>query len=202
MSVDRYPALHPVRVVPLVGVLLGTLAAIPAASAESGLIVRGGFESGGDTLFEGRLTDGDSASIEAGGGALLEVGVRHGIIGPKWETDLTVGVKADTENASNGDVSFTRVTLNAMQYYRFAEKIRFGAGVTYHLSPTLEVDVPGLRDEAEGESVVGYMLAADYVVTPSVELGIRATQLDYEFENGATVTVDGSGVGGYLTYRF
>ena len=73
-----------------------------------------------------------------------------------------------------------------MQYYLVNERFRAGAGLTYHLGPELDVDVPTgfggrLTGTEEADDALGFMVAVDYVVNARVEVGARATQIDYEF---------------------
>ena len=175
------------------------------ALAGDGFLVRLAFESGGDRLGRVEFEGGDSESIKAGGEVHVEAGLRRGFAGPAWETDLSVGYKSDSANASNGDFAFTRVTLNAMQYYLVNDRVRVGAGLTYHLGPELDVDVPSgvgrVTRSDEADDALGFMVGVDYVVTNRVELGARATRIDYEFADVGR-KLSGESVGAYLTYRF
>ena len=198
--------------VPTLALLM--LASAPAAAQqhERNWLFRVAFESGGDELFEGRLDNGDDVDISAGGLVAVELGLRRqwlASLRPEWESELSVGYKADSVEARNGNLGFRRFTLNALQHYRVSERVRLGAGVTYHLGVEFEADaadVPGIGEfTREGEGALGALLAADYAFNDRVDLGLRATLIDYDFEadeSGGAATVDGDSVGLYLTLRF
>ena len=188
---------------------LAALALAPGARAADGWLVRVAFESGGDELgtarFEGGLRDDEEEDIEAGGQLHLELGLRRGFLGPAFESDFTVGYKSHTASARNGSVGITRITLNALQYYLLTERVRLGGGLTYHLSPSFEVDIDGQSgSESDFDDALGYTVAADYRGGEAWELGLRATRIEYELSDGQTLsgTVDAASVGGYFTYRF
>lgn len=186
----------------LAAILLG--GATPAL-AEDGILLRLAFEAGGDKLGQANFENGDSEAIKAGGEAHIELGLRRGLFGPGWESDLSVGYKVDTATARNGDITFSRITVNAMQYYLATDAIRAGAGLTYHLNPTFEIDVDDdvgglVSGETDADDALGFMAAIEYVANVRVEIGLRATLIDYEFDNGEDA--DGNSFGAYLTYRF
>ena len=182
------------------------LAAAPlAARADTALLARLAFETGGDDLEGLRFEDGSTATIAAGGTTRLELGVRTDLLGPAFDTELGVGYKFDQISASNAELTFSRITVDALQYLRIGERFRVGGGITYHLNPTLDVDAPdgagGRVDlKAEADDALGYALAADYLLGESLELGLRGTIIEYEFESGAARS--GDNVGLYATYRF
>jgi len=173
-----------------------------AVNAQDPWLVRGAFEAGGDELISLTFEDGEREEIEAGGRIHLEVGKQLGLFAgsPALRTELSVGYKYDSVNATNGDLAFNRFTLNAVQYYQYNDKFRLGVGVTYHLSPTLEVDIFGIDDEVEGDDSLGFMLAIDYAFSERVNVGVRATQIDYEGDEFSEIS--GNSVGIYSSYYF
>jgi len=192
------PALPAVLLVPL-------LATAPAADAASGIIARIGVDAGGEELQAVQFTDGERDGIEAGAGVHLVVGGRLAVGDSGLESDLTVGYKFDSVDADNGEIAFSRVTLDALQFLRLGGRFRVGGGLTYELSPTVDVEGPNgfggrIDDSTEADGAFGYVVAADYLVGRSVELGLRATFIEYDFERASSI--DGDSVGGYLTYRF
>lgn len=184
----------------VVAVSLGS----PAVSAvEPGpWILRLAAESGGDTMFEVEFDNGDRDKIKAGGLLHIEAGKQFNLFAdkPAMQTEFTVGYKTDSVNASNGDLKFSRITLNAMQYYRYSEKVRFGLGATYHMNPTIDIDILGIDGKVELDDVLGFMLAADYAYSEQVNFGARATMIDYEVPNSRDVS--GNSVGAYVSFRF
>ena len=144
---------------------LGGLCALAASAGvrcEDGWIARLGVESGGDTLVTARLESGDDVELKGGGAVHLELGARRGVFGrpTRWESELTLGYKAVSDTRDNGEMSFTRLTLNAQQHYRLAERVRVGAGLTYHVRGELDIDAPGLRDAIEADDDFHHAIAS------------------------------------------
>ena len=191
-------------------VAVALLAGGTAARAEEGWLVRAAFESGGDEIgtarFVGGVRDGEDERIEAGGQLHVELGLRRGLVRPDWDTELSVGYKVHTATADNGDIGITRVTLNALQLVPLGEKVRLGGGITYHLSPTFEVDIDGQPGrELEYDSALGFQLVADYRIADAWEIGARVVRLEYERGAGNAAdgaTVDAGSAGAYVTFRF
>ena len=165
-------------------------------------MLRFAVESGGDTLIGVRFENGDEEKIKGGGLLHFEGGKRFNLFAdkPELETEFTVGYKMDSVNADNGDLKFTRFTLNAMQYYRYNEKVRFGLGATFHMNPTLEVDILGVDGEVELDDTLGFMLGADYAYSEQVNFGARATMIDYEVDNSEDAS--GNSFGAYISVYF
>jgi len=179
------------------------------ASAE--YIARLAIESGGDELIEVSTASGDR-ELKAGGLAHIEFGFIGRLISTNlaWETEATLGYKSDAETFQNGEMRFGRFSLNLVQFYRFTETIRLGAGATYHLGTKLSVDLDGLGfnnsalvvDE-DAENALGFVVAIDYTLSRYISLGIRATQIDYEFENPILDdSIGGNSAGVYASINF
>ncbi|MFK8082297.1 MAG: outer membrane beta-barrel protein [Granulosicoccus sp.] len=173
-----------------------------AVNAQGSWLVRGGFETGGDTIFDVEFTNGDTEELEAGGLFHIEIGRQLSLLAqrPDSLTELSIGYKADSVSATNGDLAFNRITLNAVQFINYSDKVRFGLGVTYHMSPTVEVDFFGINDEFETDDALGFMLLADYALSERSNIGARATQIDYETDESDDIS--GNSFGLYFTYYF
>jgi len=95
-----------------------------------------GIDFGGETLGTVTFTDGSTQSIKSnqgfylGGGALIRVTDSKDI-----EVEVSLSYKEDSINASNGNVKFTRMPVDALVFYRFPQQFRVGGGLTYHLNP-------------------------------------------------------------------
>src|SRR5262245_35059618 len=113
-------------------------AAVPLAAhaVEVHPVIVLGADFGGDKIVTVRFTNGESESIKAGDGFYLGAGVSLRNDDNTIEFLGTVNYKYTSVTASNGDVTWTRVPIDTLVFYRW-EKFRAGAGLTYHMSPKI-----------------------------------------------------------------
>jgi len=186
-------------------VALAFAAIAPAAHAQSagfhpvlGALVTGG----GDTLIEVNYTNGDSHKVSAGGLLQLFGGMEYRSAGSPLTTSLTVGYHVDGVNASNGDLSFTRVPLELTFFWNASERFRIGAGLRKALSPEFrssgDVDV----GDFNATSSVGGLIQADWFFTPGFSLLVRGVTEKYKSSKLKDGEADGSHVGIGVSYRF
>ncbi len=146
------------------------------------LVCQLGISSGGEKLATATFDNGEDESIRAGGLFSASVGV---IVNPfstmnkKLETQLSVGYKQDSTSAENGDITFSRVPLEVIQFYRF-DNFRIGAGLTYHINPTLDGDGFAGDLHAKFDDALGFVVEADYFFGYRGFVGIKTTIIDYE----------------------
>lgn len=165
-------------------------------SALADLYLEFGFESGGDDLI-GTNTGED---ISAGGGVKFAVGVQN----PTNEAAtasirLSVGYLFDSIDASNGDADFETLTFDAL-YMINSGTHSFGIGGTLHLSPEYSDDVDGFRSEKiEFDDAYGILLQYGYNITPSIELGVKVSVLEYQ---AGPITMDANSFGVYISNGF
>jgi hypothetical protein len=166
----------------------------PQHGARGGFLVQTDIEFGGDTVATVSFEDGDTQDVDAGQGISLGFG---GYVRPSdripLEIAAVVGYKFVTTAASNADINFSRTVLKLDATYWFDESWFVTAGLTQHLSPTLDGDdfFEDIRfDDATGFSAeVGWRWIA-----------LRYTQIEYSlpgFED-----TDASSVGLSFTWRF
>ncbi len=174
------------------------LVASQAASAAS-LAFQLGFDAGGDTLATAFYTDGDDADIKAGQLFHLAAGVVQPV-SEQMEFQGTLGWKFDSAAADNGDISFDRFPLEGLLFFR-NDRFRLGGGAALHLNPTLEGSgaASGLGT-IEFDDALGFVAQIDMFIAPQVNIGLRATFIEYETTVGS-VTVDGNSVGLVFTGR-
>ncbi len=178
--------------------IVATLMAAASPSQAGSFAGRVGIDGGGDTLLSLQFTNGDSSSIKAGGGVFFEIG--YGTItplqdNPKLQTEVSFGYKVDSEDATNGEVEFRRLSVNLNQMMKL-EKFRLGGGITYHFDNKLKTSGGFFTGgSVEFDESLGFNLLAEYLVSDKAVLGLRATFIDYEV-SGATL--DANSVGLYL----
>lgn len=160
-----------------------------------------GFDFGGDTLATVTFTDGSTQSIKANQGYYFGVGASI-ILGDSRDLEVegAVSYKEDVITATNGEVTFSRVPLDALVFYRFPQHIRVGGGLTYHLNP--KVSGSGLASNLNlgFDDALGWVLQAEYLLppysprTPKMTVGARYTVIDYKTSTGATAKSNGVGI--------
>ena len=183
------------------------IALMCSSSVFAGGLARMALESGGETVVGITTTEGDSEKLKAGGFVHLELGYLGRLLGsdPSWETEGTAGYKSDKVKFKNGDMSFTRFTLNLMQYYRLGSILRVGAGLTYHLKGNAKADIPqiSVSGDADFDNSLGFMVAADYTISELLNVGVRFTWIDYELsDNSIAEPFEGNSAGGYVSFNF
>lgn len=154
-----------------------------------------GYDFGGDTLANVRFTNGDTDSVKANEGFFLGAGVSIVNEAKNIETELSLAYKFGGSTASNGDITFKTMPLEALVFYRW-EKIRAGGGLTYHLSPELEVSGAGsgFAANTKYDDALGFVFQVDYRVTEKINVGVRYTAIDYDQQN-STRSFGGNSVG-------
>lgn len=180
-------------------VSLGVFAVAAVANAgDVRPILRANLDAGGDTLFTGVYTNGDTASVKAGSGVTLGGGAVYRPVDGNFILEATIGYKIDLAAGSNGDAKFTRFPVDALAYFRF-DQHRFGGGITYHLSPTFSCDIPGnCSSNVTFSNALGYVVQYGYEIESRggwiIDFGVRYTSISYR-PQGGWGSVDGSSVG-------
>ncbi|MBI3560363.1 MAG: hypothetical protein HY080_01405 [Gammaproteobacteria bacterium] len=170
---------------------------VPAA-----VVLEGGLHTGGDELASAVYTDGSTSSIKAG--ALLSFAVGPSFdLSPNLEGRVTLGVKVDEINASNGNVTFIRYPIDVLLMSKLGEW-RIGGGITYHLSPKLDGGGVASNISADFENALGLLasIERDFGV---FYFGGRITLIDYKTIPSMTVsnaTINGNSVGIVAGIRF
>ena len=180
---------------------IGMTAPLTAVASELKAVVKTGYDFSGDPIFSTRFTNGETDRIRANEGLILGGGIIFINDAKTIETELTLSWKFQDLNASNGGARWRRYPLEIL-IFRRRTSIRFGGGFTYHLNPRLEGD--GILSnvvDLEFKDALGVVVAADYLLTERVSVGIRYTWLEYEQQaSGIEHQSNGGGVG--LAIRF
>lgn len=179
--------------------MLSLLHTAPLQAAQ--LFIQGGLHFGGDTLATATFVGGGSESVEAGGLISGSAGLITRM-GEAMELRTSLGIKMDGVFAENGDVSFFRWPVEMMAFYA-GETLRFGAGLSYHLSPELEVDDPSLPPATvEFDDALGFVAQLEYRLGERAHIGLKATMIDYEISGSSGPDTDGNSLGIIIGTRF
>lgn len=167
-----------------------------------------GLTFGGEELGGLYYEDGDSAEISAGGLMAIGAALRSQHT-EQFLSKFTANYHFDNVSATNADVSFSRITLEALAGLRANETVTFYGGLTYHLSPTYteKMDYHG-SNKVEFDSSLGFVIEAAFNISENSEVSARYVLVDYEFSSlngydvGGSGSVDGNHFGIYYTGYF
>ncbi len=173
---------------------------------ETDFLVLAGLTYGGDDLYQVEYEDGSDTELKAGG--LISVGAGLITHFNQYSIQTTLAYHFDSADADNGDVSFSRWSLELLPFYNIDDKHRVGLGLTYHMSPELESDFDFDKSTIEFDSAVGIVAEYGYSWDQST-VGVRFVSIDYDISelNGmdvgwADVSVSGNHLGVYYYYNF
>ena len=165
----------------------------PAVSQAADLrpVFVAGYDTGGDKIATVTFTNGDTQSIRANEGLYIGGGLSVLNDDKNLEFVGTLNYKYAAVHADNGDITWTRVPIDALLFYR-VEKFRVGGGLTFQLSPRLKGSGLASNINVNVDNAVGLLLQADYLLG-KVNIGLRGTLVDFK-ANGSTAKGNGVGV--------
>lgn len=147
------------------GTVLNPGAAPAAQPAEPPVQLVGqlGLDFGFEKLLEVQMSDGSTRSITANQGVNGSVGAAFlKLAGGRLATQATLGVEYSGISASNGSARWLAFPFEVMEV-AYVDPVRFGAGVSYLLAPS--VSGSGVLDgfDAKFKSSLGLLFQADWV---------------------------------------
>src|SRR6266446_5632318 len=148
-------------------------AAAPTAShaLDVNLMLKAGFDFGGDTLTTANVS-GSTKTINANDGLFFGGGASIVPDMKELEIEVSLSYKFSGITAQNGNVDWSVLPLDALVFYRLP-KFRFGGGLTYHLSPQLKGSGVASDLNAKYKDAAGLVLQADYRFTEKFAAGLR-----------------------------
>lgn len=173
-------------------------------SPETEWVVGLGIDLGGEVLGTVVYTDGTSAPVKANNGVFVNVGaiLANGKNSP-FSTQMTVGYKYGGPKGLGGDVTWSAIPLEVIEYYR-ASSLRMGLGLAYHLRPQLSVNLPASSSTDKYNNAIGFIAQIGWA--PAKEhysVDLRYTSIKFQSSDVPDApTVDGSVAGLYTSYRF
>src|SRR6185503_19534124 len=104
----------------LPGLVLALAAAVPLGSqaADVAPVFKLGLDFGGDKVATAVFTSGKTESLKANELFYLGGGVSIISDSREIETEVTISYKFDSINASNGEIKFDRLPIEALVFYR------------------------------------------------------------------------------------
>jgi hypothetical protein len=180
---------------------LTLLLAGTAQARDSNLLFQFGLDMGGDELAKVTYTNGDTETIDAGGLFQLALGTTFQTAPeshPNLETQLSLGLKLDLTTAENGDLTWSRIPVEVLEFYT-TPQWRFGGGLTYHMNPSLDGSGEAANINVDFDNALGAILEVDYITAGKTYVGGRVTLIDYTV--GST-KLSGNSVGVTVGVRF
>ena len=165
-------------------------------------VIQVGFNSGGDELVT--ITHdyyNEAYTIDAGDGINLEMGMAIENHITNFETQFLIGYKFDSD--SNGDTTWSMIPISALAFIN-AQGWKFGGGLTYHISPSLEGSVTSngslLRDDFD--DALGGIIQIQYEMANTFAIGLRGTFIEYQLSSDPSQTASGNSIGLVATVKF
>ncbi len=176
--------------------LLGFLASSYASANQLDGVIGIGVGFGGDEMMKGVYTTGESDKIKGNEGISLFGGADYTLAGDVT-VRATVGYKTDSINATNGEITFSRVPLELTGFKNLGRH-RLGGGLAYHTSVNFECKVDSVcSEEIEFDNATGLTAQYEYVL-PELRVGrftagIKYNMIEYKAQSTGE-TFDGSGI--------
>ena len=200
-------------------ILLGMATVVAAESnePENGLrmnwFVGFGLTHGGDELAEVEVFYDDDShhdeDLRAGELITLAAGIVVYSPLPAWSMQTSIGYHTDEVGDYDDDITFDRYPLELIPFYNFGNH-RIGAGLSYHLSPELDLKEIG-GPKVKFDDALGWLVEYDYSFSGwksgGFVLGARYLWIDYEVDKvnsmrASGVEIDGNHVGVHIDYMF
>ncbi len=188
----------------LIGALLAATA-LTAAHAQEAKNLRPvigmNLTFGGDKLFASEFSNGDSATVHAGGGFAFYGGAEYRF-SDVVAMQATLGYHTDRINAENGGARFSRVPVNVIGLYNFTGKFRLGAGVEFATSAKYQSNGAAGDANIGFKSSVGPVIEGEYLFTQNFGFKVRAASHTFKVKSAPEIEADGQYVGMTMSYVF
>lgn len=163
-----------------------------------------GLTLGGETLATAEYTDGTTTDIDTGDLIHLYAGMVYDFPDSPYQGSISLGYHFDTADDGDKSVSFERYPLEVLGFIR-QDRYRFGAGISYHLSPEFEQSDFGQPD-VKFDDALGVVFEAGFHLSKILWLDLRYVFIEYDVDKvgsqNASGSIDGDHFGLYLSMDF
>lgn len=156
------------------------VAAVPARTVHG--FVGIGATAGGDKLATAQYTNGDSASIRAGGGVYFTGGLDFRI-NEQFSAQTSVNFHVDDQSARNGSLKFQRFPIEALAFYHINEQWKIGTGLRYVSGAKLSGSGAGEIDDVKFDNTLSSVVEAEYLFTPQLSVKVRYVNEKFEVKD-------------------
>jgi len=166
-------------------------------------IIELGYSGGGDELVTIAHDYSRNYTIDAGDAYFIEAGMAIENPLANFETQLLIGYRFDTDSAPGSDITWDAIPITALGIFNF-QGWKFGAGITYHISPELKGDFydQNLHIRDEFEDALGAIVQVQYEIANIFSIGLRGTFIEYELKRDPTQKANGNSLGVVATIKF
>lgn len=131
---------------------------------------------GGDELGTIIFENDEEQEISSGNGLTFTAGIDYPLPTSNFGVKAGLGYKVSFSKANNADVKKSAIPLDIIPYYQI-KRHKIGAGITYHINPTMDWDTLGPKWEFD--NALGYMMEYSYEFT-SLQLSAAYTIIEYK----------------------
>jgi hypothetical protein len=191
------PMRLPKKSLTALGLLLATTTAM--ADMRPHFVATAGISYGGDTLAKIHYANGEDSEVKAGGLFYLAAGAGLEFTGTPWSLQLLLGHHRADSAASNGDIAFTRNTVDLQGFYRIGDH-RIGLGLMRHLAPEYTQSGFSQPDSTVKFHDAGGISLEYNWLPPASKFGIsaRAAHIGYDVRSIDGAAASGSVSGDFL----
>ena len=169
-----------------------------ASFANAGEIKYGlqiGYANGGDNLVT--ETDSETLIIEAGDGILIGVYLAGSLNDDGFGYKVAINNLEDSLDGSQGKIKFSRLPIDLLLSQKVG-RLLLNGGLTYHIKTKFTDTTDGDNFSVDAKNALGIALEANYQVysndSLAMDLGLRYTNIEYEFKNEDSTKGDGSSI--------
>lgn len=137
---------------------------------------------GGDKIMEVGYTNGTHQTLYAGNALHFKAGAQY-----KFNTNTSlrtsVGTEFTTTHGADGNISFSKIPIEAIGFYQFGERARLGAGLRYAALTTLHgLGIARDLGSIRFHSSLGAVVEGEFLLSPQWGVSLRAVSEKYTFE--------------------
>jgi opacity protein-like surface antigen len=161
-----------------IGLAVSLMAGMSFANASDFSIgVQTGVGFGGDQIIKSGT---NTSTIESGDNFSFGVFVNTPVLFSDVYGKIAINFATESETYLDAEESFDRIPIDFLLMKR-TEKYAFGAGLTYHASPSYEITFnDNTNHKADYDGALGLVLEAQRVLSNGIELGLRYTNIKYK----------------------
>ena len=170
------------------------------AVANNSLVLTLGYDFGGDELVNTR--DDDASDLKAGDGLWVTAAYEF-YVSDRFYLKPELGFKYQGIDADDAEADFSRLPLSLSVNYDITPFMNIGVGIVAELGPELNIDDDRgnlEREDIDFDNAVGGFVRIGFIPVETLEIGLRATSIEYDPDNGFG-DIDGDSIGLYVSGR-
>ncbi|WP_421856071.1 hypothetical protein [Marinomonas sp.] len=154
-----------------------------------------GSSKGGDNLVA--ENNSETLAIGAGDGTLIGLYLAGSLNDDGFGYKVAINNLEDSLDGSQGKIKFSRLPIDLLLSQKVG-KLLLNGGITYHINTKFKITADDGVFSVEAKNALGIVLEANYQVysndSLAMDLGLRYTNIEYEFKNEDSTKADGSSI--------